>query len=195
MEHISLQNHDALIVVDMQNDFLPGGSLAVSGGETIIPLLNQYMAEFKAHSLPVFATRDWHPADHCSFRQQGGPWPVHCVAGTVGAEFHPALEWPAGTHIVSKAIASGKDAFSGFEDTKLDVMLKLQGIQRLFIGGVATEYCVLNTVRDALHAGYQVYVLKDAIRAIGLKQDDGLQAVETMIKLGACLIDIDTLQS
>jgi len=195
MENITLQHYDALIVVDMQNDFLPGGSLAVPGGETVIPLLNQYMARFATHHLPIFATRDWHPANHCSFLQQGGPWPPHCVANTSGADFHPALAWPANTHVISKATTPEKDAYSGFEDTDLDAMLQSQRIQRLFIGGVATEYCVLNTVKDALHEGYQVLVLEDAIRAINLKQNDGLQAIETMSQLGTHLVTYDTLRT
>jgi nicotinamidase/pyrazinamidase len=195
MENITLQHYDALIVVDMQNDFLPGGSLAVPGGGTIIPLLNQYMARFAALHLPIFATRDWHPANHCSFLQQGGPWPPHCVANTSGADFHPELAWPANSHIISKATTPEKDAYSCFEDTNLDAMLQSQHIQRLFIGGVAMEYCVLNTVKDALHEGYQVLVLEDAIRAINLKQNDGLQAIETMSQLGAHLVTYDTLRT
>lgn len=194
-ENITLQQGDALIVVDMQNDFLPGGSLAVPGGETIIPLLNQYMAWFAALHLPIFATRDWHPANHCSFLQQGGPWPPHCVANSSGADFHPALAWPANTHIISKATTAEKDAYSGFEDADLDAMLWSQGAQRLFIGGVATEYCVLNAVKDVLHKAYQVFVLEDAIRAINLKQDDGLQATQTMTELGAHLTIYRTLQT
>lgn len=180
-----LQTGDALLVVDVQNDFLPGGSLAVPGGDEAIPVLNHYLATFEAHKLPVFATRDWHPPDHCSFHAQGGPWPVHCVAGTQGAEFAPDLQWPSSTSVISKATSSEQDAYSGFEGTSLDNQLRRAGVKRLFVGGLATDYCVLNTVKDALALGYQVVHLVDATRAVNVHPQNGHRALEEMAHLGA----------
>ena len=184
-ESIELQYGDALIVVDVQNDFLPGGSLAVPDGDAVVPLLNRYLAEFSVRELPVYATRDWHPPDHCSFRARGGPWPPHCVAETRGAQFAGNLQFPTGTGVISKATTLDKDAYSGFEGTDLDARLRAQKIKRLFVGGLATDYCVLNTVRDARRLGYEVRLLTDAIRAVNVKPDDGRRAEEEMQRLGA----------
>jgi nicotinamidase/pyrazinamidase len=188
---VLLGSGDALVIIDMQNDFLPGGNLPVQRGDTIIPVINRYLALFHDHGRPVFATRDWHPPDHCSFKQQGGPWPPHCLATTSGAAFHPDIEFPMNTQVISKATTVEKDAYSGFTDTQLHTLLKQLGIRRLFIGGVATEYCVLNTVKDALHYQYTVFVLEDAIRAINQQPDDGLHALEEMARLGAATIQFE----
>ncbi len=188
---VMLAAGDALLLVDMQKDFLPGGSLPVPNGDGIIPVLNRYLALFHAHDLPIFATRDWHPPDHCSFLQKGGPWPPHCIAETPGAAFPLSLELPSRAHIISKAASSEKDAYSGFDDTQLDALLRSSGIRRLFIGGVATEYCVLNTVRDALRYRYSTFVLEDAVRAISVP--DGLDALEEMARLGAAPIHYEAL--
>ncbi|MBS0496680.1 MAG: isochorismatase family protein [Proteobacteria bacterium] len=184
---------DALIVIDMQNDFLPGGSLAVAGGDDIIPQLNRYLAYFAAHRLPVLATRDWHPPDHCSFQPQGGPWPPHCIAGSDGAAFHAALALPAATHIISKATARESDAYSGFCGTQLDGLLRSLHIRRIFTGGVATEYCVFHTVQDALRLQYTAFVLKDAVRAFDRQPGDGQRALREMMQLGAQLVHYQEL--
>jgi nicotinamidase/pyrazinamidase len=184
-ERIEPQNGDALIVVDVQNDFLPGGSLAVPEGDAVVPVLNRYLAEFSAHELPVYATRDWHPVNHCSFKARGGTWPPHCVAESPGAQFAALLKFPSGTFVISKATQQDKDAYSGFEGTDLDARLRTRKIKRLFIGGLATDYCVLNTVRDALRLGHEVYLLTDAIRAVNVKPDDGRKADAEMRRLGA----------
>lgn len=181
------------MIVDMQNDFLAGGSLAVTGGNAIIPVLNQYIACFQAHQLPVFATRDWHPPDHCSFQPQGGLWPPHCIAGSIGAAFHPDLELPAGTTIISKAASQGKDAYSAFTDTGLNALLQASGIHRLFIGGLATEYCVMNTVKDAVHNHYTTFVLQDAVCAINKQPENGWRALAEMKHLGAMPIHYQAL--
>lgn len=118
---------DALLVIDVQNDFLPGGSLAVGDGDAVIAPLNRVLALFAQRRLPVFAIRDWHPPDHCSFTTQGGPWPVHCVAGTKGAGSPAALHLPTSTTVVSKAVAAERDAYSGFERTELAELLRMQG--------------------------------------------------------------------
>lgn len=184
------QPGDALLVTDIQNDFLPGGSLAVQGGDEVVPVLNRYMEIFMARNLPVFATRDWHPEHHCSFREQGGPWPIHCVAGTHGAKFSAALRLPSSAVIISKAHTPEQDAYSSFLRTDLDRKLRDAGIRRVFIGGLTTDYCILNSTRDALQLGYQVFVLADAIRAVNVQPGDGTRAVEEMIALGAQCITL-----
>ncbi len=182
---IRLQTGDALIAVDVQNDFLPGGSLAVPEGDAVVPALNRYLAAFGARALPVFATRDWHPPKHCSFKAQGGIWPPHCVAATRGAEFARSLALPQSAVVISKAAAPEADAYSGFGGTDLAARLRASGVTRLFIGGLATDYCVLNTVRDALAGGFEVLLLADAIRAVEAKAGDGARALEEMQRLGA----------
>lgn len=184
---------DALIIVDLQHDFLPGGSLAVTDGDAVIPVLNRAIAAFTAASLPVVATRDWHPANHCSFRAQNGIWPAHCIVGTHGAAFSPALQLTASTEVVSKATTAERDAYSGFEGTELDAMLRAQGVTRVFVGGLATDYCVLQTVMDALKLGYQVVLLQDAIRAVDVKAGDGARAIAQMAAGGAVLSRFDDL--
>ncbi|MHB0974238.1 MAG: isochorismatase family protein [Thiobacillus sp.] len=190
-ERWHVQPGDALLVTDIQNDFLPGGSLAVAGGDEVVPVLNRYIREFVAHGLPVYATRDWHPEGHCSFHAQGGPWPVHCVEGTHGAEFAVALTLPGDTTVISKATMLGQDAYSSFQGTDLDRRLRAAGIRRIFIGGLTTDYCVLNTVRDARTLGYEVFVLADAIRAVDVQPGDGRRAEEEMASLGARLVTLN----
>jgi len=176
---------DALLIVDVQNDFLPGGSLAVPEGDRVVPVLNRYIRDFTAAGLPVYATRDWHPEGHCSFAAQGGPWPPHCRAGTRGAAFAPGLKLPEGAVVISKADTVEKDAYSGFQGTDLAERLQAAGVRRLFVGGLATDYCVLNTVRDALAAGFGVVLLEDAIRAVDVKPGDGARAEAEMVRAGA----------
>lgn len=190
---IRLQRGDALIAVDVQNDFLPGGSLAVPQGDAVIPVLNRYLAAFAARALPVFATRDWHPANHCSFKARGGIWPAHCVAATHGADFAPALALPQVAAIISKAATPEADAYSGFGGTDLAARLRAGRVTRLFIGGLATDYCVLNTVRDALTEGFEVLLLADAIRAVDVGPGDGARAEQEMQQLGARIVRYEDL--
>lgn len=175
---------DALLVVDMQNDFVTG-SLAVPGAKEAIEPLNRAMALFEARDLPVFVTRDWHPPDHCSFAAQGGPWPVHCVAGTAGAELVPALHVPRTATPVLKATRADAEAYSTFAGTELAAELRKRGVRRIFIGGLATDYCVVNSVRDAMAEGLAAVVLDDAIRAVDANPGDGECAVAEMRRLGA----------
>lgn len=147
---------DALLLVDVQNDFLPGGSLAVPAGDAILPPLNAAIGIFTRRALPIIATRDWHPVNHCSFKSQGGQWPSHCVAGSKGAEFGAGLRIPNTTMVVSKATQPGADAYSGFDGTSLASRLGSMGVRRLFVGGLATDYCVLETVSEALKLGLKV---------------------------------------
>jgi nicotinamidase/pyrazinamidase len=176
---------NALIVVDVQNDFLPGGRLSVPHGDDVISALNRYIAGFEKERSPIFATRDWHPANHCSFQPQGGQWPVHCVMETQGAEFAAALRLPPSTVIISKPSAPDQEAYSGFEGTDLEQRLHKLGVSCVFVGGLATDYCVLNTVKDALYKGFKVMLLTDAIRAVNIKADDGQKAEAEMLRRGA----------
>ncbi len=180
---------DALVLVDVQNDFLPGGSLAVPGGNAVVAPLNAWLACFAADGLPVVATRDWHPANHCSFAAQGGAWPPHCVAGTAGANFAPMLALPAHALVVSKATTAETEAYSGFAGTDLHARLQGLGVKRLFVGGLATDYCVLNTVRDALRLGYAVMLLVACIRAVDLHPGDGERAIAAMRQAGAVVLE------
>ncbi|HWW70509.1 MAG TPA: isochorismatase family protein [Duganella sp.] len=179
---------DALLIVDVQNDFLPGGSLAVPAGDAILPALNAAIAVFTKQALPIIATRDWHPVNHCSFKSQGGQWPAHCVAGSEGAAFGAGLRIPNTTMVVSKATEPGADAYSGFDGTSLATRLGSMEVKRLFVGGLATDYCVLETVCDALKLGLGVVLLLDAIRPVDLRAGDGKAAIEKMAALGAVAV-------
>jgi nicotinamidase/pyrazinamidase len=191
----TLQGHDALIVVDVQRDFLPGGALAVADGDAVVPMLKRYVEEFDRHALPVFATRDWHPPDHCSFRERGGPWPSHCVADTPGAQLPSTLRLPIGTQIISKGILAHADAYSGFEGTGLASRLRALGCKRVFIGGLATDYCVRATALDALKEGFAVVVLEDAVRPVDVQPGDGARALSELVAQGAQLARLDEVRA
>ena len=191
---ISLNRGDILLIIDLQNDFLPGGTLAVSLGDQVVSAMNRYIELFQRQQLPIVATRDWHPADHCSFKAQGGPWPEHCVAGTEGAEFSADLQLPETAEIVSKGFNNKAPGYSGFEDTGLGTLLIRLDARRLFIGGLATDYCVLNTVLDARARHYPVFLLKDAIRAVDVSPHNGHNAIDTMTQEGAIPITLADLQ-
>ncbi|MDR3415813.1 MAG: isochorismatase family protein [Nevskia sp.] len=178
---LSAQRGDALLIVGVQNDFMPGGSRAVSRGYEVVPVLNFYIERFRARGLPVFAARNWYPADHRLFREQGGPWPAHCVAGTAGAHFAPGLDLPHNTEIVSK---TGHSSFAG---TDLDVRLRALAVRRLFVGGLVTEHAVYDSVKDALRLGYEAVLLEDATRAMNVRREDGLRARRELERLGAKL--------
>jgi nicotinamidase/pyrazinamidase len=183
------QAGDALLIIDAQVDFLPGGSLAVAGGDKVIAPLNRSIQRFIACGLPIVATRDWHPPDHSSFSPQGGPWPPHCVAGTPGAAFAPGLRLPPGAQIVSKGTAADRDAYSAFTTPRLGWMLHAAGATHIVVGGLATDYCVLQTVLDALELGFGVVVLRDAVAAVDLQPGDGERALARMAAAGARIVD------
>ena len=170
----------ALICVDVQHDFLPGGSLGVPAGDEVVSPLETAASACKL----VVATRDFHPRNHMSFHDQGGTWPPHCVAGTHGAELHPAVAALA-AQVVDKGTAPDVDAYSGFDGTDLDRLLRGQGISQLVVGGLATDYCVRATVLDALARGYEVIVLEDAVRAVDVVHGDGARALAEMQRAGA----------
>ncbi len=190
---LKLSKADALIVVDVQKDFCPGGSLAVPFGDEVVPILNDYVGKFKSKSLAVFATRDWHPKNHISFKAYGGIWPAHCVKETDGAKFHPGLRLPESAVTISKATAPEKEAYSGFQGTRLKAILKKLKIKRLFVGGLATDYCVKNTVIDGLRAGFTTFLLMDASRGVNVHPQDSEHAIEQMLEAGALGITIEEI--
>lgn len=176
---------DALLIVDVQNDFLPGGALGVPDGDRVLVPINNTIAVFRTRGLPIFASRDWHPANHCSFRKQGGPWPPHCVADSHGAAFSSALNLPATATLLYKATRVDEEAYSVFGGTGFEGMLRRAGVRRIFVGGLATDYCVLATTRDACLLGFSVIVLTDAVCAVDVQPGDGERALVEMRRLGA----------
>jgi nicotinamidase/pyrazinamidase len=175
----------ALIIVDVQNDFCPGGALPVTDGDKVVPILNVYIKRFREAGAPVFATRDWHPNDHSSFKENGGIWPPHCVQGTSGAQFHPGLDISVGVEIVSKGTSPMDEAYSGFQGTDLASELKKKGIKTLYIGGLATDYCVKHTVLDAAKEGFLVFFLEDGSKGVEVNPGDSKKAIDDMISAGA----------
>ena len=180
--------HPALLVVDVQNDFCPGGSLAVNEGDKVVPDLNRIEAAFERAGLPIFLTRDWHPADHMSFKERGGPWPPHCVQETRGAEFHPLLNIPKAAVVISKGNMKDREAYSGFQGTDLLERLRRLKVDTVVIGGLTTDYCVRETCLDARKGGLAVYVIQDATRPVDAKPGDGERAFRDMKGLGAHLV-------
>jgi nicotinamidase/pyrazinamidase len=184
-----MQAKDALIIVDVQNDFCPGGALAVSGGDEVVPALNRVIERFAEAGLLIIATRDWHPERTSHFKTHGGPWPVHCVQGTGGAEFHGDLKL-GNAVVLSKGMTPDEDSYSGFQatdrsGTRLATLLRHQGVERILVGGLATDYCVKHTVLDGLREGFKVVLLGDSIRAVNLEPHDGDRAIDEMVRAGA----------
>ena len=182
-----IQKKRALIVVDVQNDFCPGGSLAVPQGDEVIPSLNKLIAEFLERGEPVFKSRDWHPPQTKHFAAYGGTWPVHCVQETKGAEFHAALLDDLHIRVISKGLGD-EDCYSAFDGTDLALQLQRLGVKEVWVGGLATDYCVKNTVLDALKDGFEVKAVADAMRAVELKPGDGERAIAEMRNAGAELV-------
>ncbi|MCX8070967.1 MAG: bifunctional nicotinamidase/pyrazinamidase [Candidatus Binatia bacterium] len=178
----------ALIVVDVQNDFCSGGSLAVPEGDRVVPVINQLAPLFST----VIATQDWHPPNHCSFRAQGGPWPPHCVQGSTGAQLHPGLDRQHISAYVKKGTSPDKDAYSGFEGTDeagrpLAEILRQRGVKRIYVTGLATDYCVRATALDGIKAGFEVHVVTDATRGVNVNPGDDQRALEELRSAGARL--------
>jgi nicotinamidase/pyrazinamidase len=175
---------DALIIVDVQNDFCPGGALAVPNGDEVVPIINRLLA----HRWLSVATMDWHPAEHSSFEPHGGPWPPHCVQETVGAELHPELAATKIQLVITKGSHPHEDAYSGFQGTELAKVLRAKGVQRIVVCGIATDYCVRATAHDALQEGFEVLVLEDAIRGVEVNPGDCQRAIEELRQAGAEVI-------
>lgn len=193
-----MQVGDALLIVDVQNDFCPRGSLAVADGHQVVPVLNEYARRFHAAGLPVIATRDWHPAETRHFISGGGVWPPHCIKGTYGAQLHPDLTLPEGTALLSKGMDPAQDSYSAFDAVTDDGrgiadMLQSLGVRRLLVGGLATDYCVRATVHDAIEGGFAVVVLTDAVRGVDLQPGDSERALAEMRQKGAGEATIDDL--
>jgi len=184
--------NSALILVDIQNDFCPGGALAVNEGDQIVPIVNRLIPEFPL----VISTQDWHPANHISFKERGGPWPPHCVQGTHGAELRRDLETGTIEHYFRKASSPDKDDYSEFEGKdnqgrSLDEVLRLHGVKKLYVVGLATDYCVLETVLHGIKYGYEVYAVTDAMRAVNVNPNDEEKALQKMAGRGAHLVTSD----
>jgi nicotinamidase-related amidase len=175
----------ALIVVDFQNDFTPGGALAVKEGDRIADRVNELAADPRFDL--VVATRDWHPADHGSFAERGGPWPVHCVQGTEGAELHPALDRSRVDVILDKGTDPGTEGYSGFEGTRLADLLRERSIDSVTVVGLATDYCVKRTALDALRQGLEVTVDSAGVRGVEVQAGDSERALEEVRAAGGAV--------
>jgi nicotinamidase/pyrazinamidase len=180
-----LSNSDALVIVDVLNDFCPGGALAVPEGDRVVPVLNRWIERARRAGAMIVASRDWHPPDHMSFAAQGGPWPVHCVRETPGAAFHPQLKLPDDVLIISKGTDPQHEAYSAFQGTDLAQRLEAAGVRRLWVGGLALDYCVRATVLDGLEAGFDVHLISEAVRAVNIDPADGQRALHRMKSAGA----------
>jgi nicotinamidase-related amidase len=174
---------EALVIVDFQNDFTPGGALAVRDGDSIAERVNELAADPRFEL--VVATRDWHPGDHGSFAERGGPWPVHCVQGTAGAELHPSLARERVDVVIDKGTDPGTEGYSGFEGTTLGELLRERGIDSVTIVGLATDYCVKNTALDALRQGLEVTVDSEGVRGVEVAEGDSERALDELRSAGA----------
>lgn len=195
-----MEKNAALLIVDVQNDFCPGGALQITDGDRVVEPINRAARLFAAAGLPVLASRDWHPPDTRHFRIFGGVWPVHCVQGTSGAAFHPALRLPEGTVVLSKGINPELDGYSAFEGVTVDgrmlaELLRERQVRKLYISGLATDYCVLCTAREALRSGFKVTVLTDAVAGVDIVPGASAGAIEEMKNAGAHLATVEELQT
>jgi nicotinamidase/pyrazinamidase len=182
----SFEEGDALIVIDVQKDFCPGGALAVEGGDEVIPVLNRWIEAAEKGGIPVYLSRDWHPENHISFKDQGGDWPPHCIQDTEGAQFHPELRLPARATKVTKGVRFDQDQNSVFDETGLSFQLGREGVKKLWIGGLAQDVCVLKSVLDALKAGFEVNVIGEGTRPVS--PEGGKTAIKQMIEAGATIL-------
>ncbi|MFQ5585506.1 MAG: bifunctional nicotinamidase/pyrazinamidase [Thermodesulfobacteriota bacterium] len=191
--------NSALLIVDLQNDFCPGGALAVPEGDKVVPVLNEYISIFNEAGLPIYASRDWHPVVTKHFKEYGGLWPPHCVQGTRGAEFHPALQLPPDTIILTKGEDPDKDSYSAFQaldegGRPFTESLLEKGVDHLYAGGLATDYCVKASVLDAIDEGFTVTLLTDAVRGVELEAGDSERALDEMTGKGALTSTIDKVR-
>ena len=179
-----LQPGDTLIVVDVQIDFCPGGALPIEGGDEVVPVLNRWIRAAAEADVPVCASRDWHPLHHISFKESGGPWPVHCVQDSPGARFHPSLQLPPEALIVTKGVRFDRDQYSAFDETGLATELRKRRIRRVWVGGLAQDVCVRATVLDARREGFDTIVISDATRPV--TPSGAERAIDEMRQAGAC---------
>lgn len=188
----------ALVVVDVQNDFTPKGALAVPEGDQVVPVINRYIEIFREAGQPIYASRDWHPPVTRHFQQYGGLWPPHCVQGSRGAGFHPDLRLPAEAIVVSKGMDPEKDSYSAFDafeadGTPLAESLRRRGVGHVYVGGLATDYCVKWTAMEAARQGFRLTVLIDASLGVNLQPHDSERAIAEMVRQGAALITVERL--
>lgn len=191
---VPVEKGSALIIVDVQNDFCSGGALGIPEGESVIPELNRWIGAFREAGLPVAYSRDWHPPGHCSFKPRGGPWPPHCIQGSEGAMFREGLD--VNGALFCKAYDADRDAYSAFQASKqsadgtleklsLPAWLKSKGVRQLYIGGLATDYCVKHTALDALRDDFRVTIIEEGVRGVDVKPGDSERAIEEMKQAGA----------
>lgn len=189
----------ALLIVDVQNDFCPGGALPVPGGDEVVRVLNRYIELFERCGLPIYASRDWHPPETKHFEVWGGPWPRHCVQGTEGAEFQPGLRLPTDAIVVSKGTDPGDHGYSAFEAEEaagrsLLASLRENGVETLHVGGLATDYCVRASLLDAEREGFETVLLLDAVKGIDVEPGDIARATDEMLHAGARTATLDTVE-
>jgi nicotinamidase/pyrazinamidase len=182
----NIGREDAVLVIDLQKDFCPGGALAIKDGDAILPVMNQWIEAAFLRGLPVYLSRDWHPLKHPSFTDFGGPWPPHCVQDTDGARFHADLKRPDNADVVTKGVRFDVDQYSVFDRTGLGGRLRQDRVRTLWIGGLAQDVCVLHSVLDALEEGFAVKLIVAATRPVS--QEDGRKALEKMASAGAEIV-------
>lgn len=195
-----MKTASALLIIDVQNDFCPGGSLPVREGDRVVPVLNRYIELFREWKLPIFASRDWHPATTSHFRDFGGIWPAHCVQGSQGARFHRDLALPEETIVISKGLDPNRDDYSAFQAATESGMpfpaqLEAMAVRKLYVGGLATDYCVKASVLDGLRHGLEMILLEDAVRGVDLNPCDSAKAVEEMVRAGAVLMNFSKMRA
>lgn len=182
-----LAQGDALLIVDVQNDFCPGGALEVPGGDAVVPVLNHWIDAAREARIPIYASRDWHPEGHISFVERGGPWPPHCIQNTQGAAFHPDLQVPEEAAIISKGTDPDRDQYSAFDDTGLAKRMRDQGVHRVWTGGLAQDVCVRASVLDGVNEGFDVHLIAPATRPVDVNPGDGERALDDMREAGAVI--------
>lgn len=195
-----MKTASALLIIDVQNDFCPGGSLPVREGDRVVPVLNRYIELFREWKLPVFASRDWHPAITSHFRDFGGIWPAHCVQGSEGARFHRDLALPEETIVISKGLDPNRDDYSAFQAATESGMpfpaqLEAMAVRKLYVGGLATDYCVKASVLDGVRHGLEMILLEDAVRGVDLNPGDSAKAIEEMVRAGAVLMNFSKMRA
>ena len=195
-----MKTASALLIIDVQNDFCPGGNLPVIEGDRVVPVLNRYIELFRELKLPIFASRDWHPAITSHFRDFGGIWPAHCVQGSEGARFHRDLALPEETIVISKGLDPNRDDYSAFQAATESGMtfpaqLEAMAINNLYVGGLATDYCVKESVLDGLRHGLEMILLEDAVRGVDLNPGDSAKAIEEMVRAGAVLMNFSKMRA
>ena len=181
-ENKKFRQGDALLIIDVQNDFCPGGALPIENGDAVVPVLNEWISSASQSDTPVSLSRDWHPAKHMSFESEGGDWPSHCIQDTDGASFHPELSLPEGAVVVTKGTRFDKDQHSAFDETGLDDELRKRGIGRVWVAGLALDVCVHATALDAVRAGFEVHLIEAATRPVTSK--GGAKALEELKRAG-----------